>query len=74
MSHVAVYDFQPMDIISDLDNYKDITHYSAYINEEMVDCFSEKRYLVDSENISDSIANLKQIVDTFKKENAELFQ
>lgn len=74
MPHVAVYDFQPMDIISDLDNYKDITHYSAYINEEMVDCFSEKRYLVDSENISDSIANLKQIVDTFKKENAELFQ
>ena len=72
--NVTVYDFQPMNIIADLDNYKDITHYSADINEQMVDCFSEKRYLVNDENISQSIADLEQIVDTFKKENAELFQ
>ena len=74
MPYVTVYDFQPMDIISDLDNYKDITHYSADINEKMVDCFSEKRYLVDKGNISNSIANLKQIVDVFKAEHTELFQ
>lgn len=71
MPHVTVYDFQPMDIIADLSNYKDITHYSADINEKMVDCFAEKRYLVNSKNISDSIEKLEQVVDTFKKENAD---
>lgn len=74
MPHVTVYDFQPMESIADLDNYKDTTHYCADINEKMVDCFSEGHHLVDNENITDSIANLEQIVDLFKKENAELFR
>ena len=71
MSHVTVYDFQPMDIISDLNNYKDVTHYSADINEKMVDCFSEKAFLVDSTNISDSIARLEKVIAAFQAENAD---
>ena len=71
MSHITVYDFQPMETISDLNNYKDITHYSAVINEIMVDCFVNKSYQVDSQNISASITSLKQVVDAFKKENMD---
>lgn len=71
MPYVTVYDFQPMETISDLNYYKDITHYSAAINEIMVDCFANKCYKVNSYNISSSITNLRQIVDTFKKENAD---
>lgn len=74
MPYVTVYDFQSMDSTSDLNNYKDITHYSADINEEMVDCFAEKRYLVDSTNISDSIRSQEQIIDIFNKENADWLQ
>lgn len=71
MPHITVYDFQPMETISDLNNYKDITHYSAVINEIMVDCFANQSYQVDSQNISASITNLKQVVDAFKKENTD---
>ncbi len=70
MSNVAVYDFQPFSQICDLDNYKDITHYSAKINEYMVDCFANKQYIVTSETIDDSNNILREMVEIFKNDNS----
>ena len=60
MPNVTVYDFQAIPEICDLDNYKDITHYSAQINEYMVDCFANKKYIVTSDTIDKSIDDLKE--------------
>lgn len=71
MPNVTVYDFQAIPEICDLDNYKDITHYSAQINEYMVDCFANKKYIVTSDTIDKSNDNLKEQVDTFKRNNSK---
>ena len=70
-SNVVVYDFQTMPIINDLDNYKDITHYSADINENMVDCFASGEYLVTAANITENNNLLRQMVAEFRKENED---
>ena len=71
MPNVTVYDFQAIPEICDLDNYKDITHYSAQINEYMVDCFANKKYIVTSDTIGKSIDDLKEQVKTFEANNSE---
>lgn len=71
MPNVTVYDFQAIPEICDLDNYKDITHYSAQINEYMVDCFASKQYIVTSDTIDKSIDDLKKQVQNFESNNSE---
>lgn len=46
--NIQVYDFQNIDETIDLSYYKDTTHYSKDINSYMVDCFSTKKFLVES--------------------------
>lgn len=43
--NMNVYDFQTAEFISDLNNYKDTTHYSPKINNWMVDMFVNREYL-----------------------------
>ena len=72
-NNVEIFDFQSMAEICDLDNYKDTTHYSADINELMVDCFKSGEYKVNNETIYNSIYNLELLVEQFKIENADWF-
>ncbi len=46
--NITVYDFQNLEITTDLSNYKDVSHYSKAINDYMVDCFANESYLVSS--------------------------
>lgn len=53
----TIYDFQSADFITDLDYYKDITHYSPEINNWMIDCFCEE----ENSNICNNYSLLKKI-------------
>ncbi len=46
--NITVYDFQNFDLTADLNNYRDITHYSKDINDYMVKCFADGTGLVTS--------------------------
>lgn len=62
---VDVYDFQSASFISDLNNYKDTTHYCGQINDWMVSCFAEGEYLADMESVERSNAKLVAEVENF---------
>ncbi len=70
---VKVYDFQSADFISDLDLYRDMTHYGSMINVWMTECFAEDSYLLTEDNIEANIAKLRQIADTFSSTHNWLF-
>jgi len=59
LPNVQIYDFQDdWDVITDLDNYKDITHYHSKINSYMLKQISNKEKLA---NIDDYINFMKKI-------------
>ena len=60
-----MYDFQSAEIVFDLDNYKDITHFHGQINDWMVSCFARGEYLADTDRIKQSNAKLRTGVDAF---------
>ena len=64
-----VYDFQSAEFISDLDNYKDMTHYRAEINDWMVTCFSNQEYLMNIEHLDKNIAKLRDAVTSFSTDS-----
>lgn len=70
MYGIRVYDFQSADLVFDLENYKDITHYSGEINDWMVQCFSRGDYLATTESIEQSRAKLLSGIEEF----AETYQ
>ncbi len=50
--NVILYDFETcLPIIANLDNYKDMNHYSQEVNHYMVDAFSKKKHVVTKNNI-----------------------
>ena len=64
-SNVAIYDFQSaIEITTNLNNYKDFTHYHQNINNWMIEQIKVKNYLVTHYNIESHIDNLNiQIED-----------
>ncbi len=51
LSNVKLYDFQSDSmIIENLNNYKDIYHYSEEINNYIIDNFNKKKYVVTADN------------------------
>ena len=68
-SNIQIYDFQCMPIINNLDNYKDVTHYSAKINEMMVDCFLTGEYKIDKDTVLTSINKLGLLIEEFEANN-----
>ncbi|MBQ8228743.1 MAG: hypothetical protein IJZ88_07000 [Clostridia bacterium] len=48
--NVKIYDFQSFEITSDLNNYRDISHYSKEINDYLTQCFADGTGLVNSIN------------------------
>lgn len=63
--HVKVFDFQALPEIMNLNNYKDATHYSAKINDLMIECFASYYMIVDSKGIESNIDRLKSMVALF---------
>lgn len=62
---VEVYDFQSAEVVFDLDNYKDITHFRGEINDWMVACFATGDYLADADSIKQNNAKLTAGVEAF---------
>ena len=59
LKNVTIFDFQTEDKVThNLNNYKDIVHYSANINNWMIEQIMKKNYLVTSENIDENIQKL----------------
>lgn len=74
MQHgVKVYDFQGADFTTDLDNYKDTTHYMPHINDWMVQCFVTGDYTVTTDNASDLQEKLVENTLKFREKYAKLF-
>lgn len=56
ISNIELYSFfNNYDIICDLDNYKDTTHYISKINEKILNWISKKEYLLTKDNYQEYI-------------------
>ena len=52
LSNVALYDFQArLDWVTDLNNYKDIYHFSPRISREMLEAIADGKYRVDQNSV-----------------------
>lgn len=64
LNNVRIYDFQDIESIThNLDNYRDMTHYSIETNEYIIDSISNGNHLVTNKNLNDKLANLSRQVD-----------
>lgn len=70
---IKVYDFQAADFTSDLNNYKDLTHYKGEINDWMTEQFSSDEYLLTEENYTEFLSALEAKRNDFKHDRADLF-
>ncbi len=71
---LTVYDFQAADFTTDLENYKDITHYKPEINDYMTRCFATDEYVITMENYDEFENKLIRMRNDFKTEHKELFE
>ncbi len=66
LENVKIFDFQDIESITfNLDNYRDITHYSKEINEYIIDCIASGKQRVTAENLEEKLANLESQVQSF---------
>lgn len=70
----TVYDFQPAELITDLNNYKDITHYSPAVNDWMVECMAKGENIITVEDCDEKQAELESRVDEFRGKYSWMFQ
>ncbi|MFY9100914.1 hypothetical protein OZY48_07685 [Aliarcobacter cryaerophilus] len=65
-SNVAIYDFQSaIEITTNLNNYKDFTHYHQNINNWMIEQIKENNYLVTKDNIDEHLENLRKQIEEY---------
>ena len=69
-ANVRVFDFQNADFITDLNRYKDYTHYAPEINDRMLRCFARSEYLVteaaSTENLLEATqAQVAQLLERY---------
>lgn len=65
LSNVKIYDFQTESrITKNLNNYKDISHYSGQINNYIIDNFKNEQYLLTEKNVNKFIQKLSDDVKT----------
>ncbi len=53
------------DIVTNLYNYKDYTHYSADVNTYMVNCFKDGTHRLTTENYEDELSKMRSLVNNF---------
>ena len=64
--NVKLYDFQiAKEITHNLDNYKDISHYSGKMNRWMVQQIKENNYLITKNNIDKYLKTLKEQIKNY---------
>ncbi len=65
--NVRLFYFQNMeDVVTDLNNYADYTHYKPEINRYMTECFATGDHEVESpEEFADELDKMRQIIDRF---------
>jgi hypothetical protein len=62
--NIRVFDFQTIEtIVLNLDNYKDVSHYSPSINEFMIDSISAGRFLTDKQTSNRQQIELSNMID-----------
>lgn len=55
IKNVKIFDFETdLNIIANLDNYKDLNHYSNHVNDYMIKCISKQKQLIEQKNITSS--------------------
>jgi hypothetical protein len=70
LENVKIYDFQDLEEIThNLDNYRDMTHYSIEINEYIIDSIAKGQHIVNDENIEQKLENLITQVAEYKVES-----
>lgn len=53
--NIKIFDFETdLHIVTNLNNYKDIHHYSKQVNDYMIDCISRQKQLITLKNIESS--------------------
>lgn len=64
LANVKIFDFQSESLITtNLNNYKDISHYSSEINNYIIDNLKNKKYLMTANNVNRLINQLVQEVN-----------
>ncbi|WP_391557549.1 hypothetical protein [Robertmurraya sp.] len=71
MDNVTIFDFQDYQGITDLNNYKDTTHYRPEFNDMMINMIAENESVINNDNTEVKIKKLKSLLQQFKKENSE---
>lgn len=70
LENVKIYDFQDIEEIThNLDNYRDMTHYSIHINEYIIKAIANQEHMVNGNNIDIKLENLKNQVREYVVEN-----
>lgn len=65
--NVKVYNFQDADHITlNLDNYKDLTHYSPAINDFIIDSIAKEAYLMTEENAEGHFERLREQIKGYE--------
>ena len=67
ISGATVYDFQSAEFTSNLNNYKDTTHYCPEINDWMIECFANQDYIVTQQDYITVKNTLINNTNTFRK-------
>jgi hypothetical protein len=66
LKNVKIFDFQDIESIThNLDNYRDMTHYSIDINEYIIDSIMKEEHLVTEKNINIKLENLINQVENY---------
>jgi len=64
LSNLQIYDFQCESLITeDLNNYKDISHYSPEINKYIISSIKEKKHLITPKNIEQCLNIIQNSAD-----------
>lgn len=64
--NVSVYFYHDeWDIVTDLDNYKDFTHYGSWVNSYMTEAMAEGKDLLTKDNYMKVIDNMRQYVQNY---------
>jgi hypothetical protein len=65
LPNVRIYDFQQDEEITfNLDNYKDLAHHSAKINEYIIDSIAAGTHRVDGNNLAETMEELRRQVES----------
>jgi len=72
--NVSFIDCQTMDEITNLDHYRDTTHFDLEVQEKIVARLADTQYTITSESIGRQQARLTQLIDVFFKNNEALLK